>query len=109
MLLLNLQLFPKAKGNLPKHKGRLPGCSQNWSKGRICFRKGFWLPKKYSYHPFLTTSTVQSKPPYAHEEGKASVLIVNKWDLIEKDTHTIEKFKKSMLADLAFMSYVPMA
>ena len=45
---------------------------------------------------------------YAHEEGKASVLIVNKWDLIDKDTHTIEKFKKSMLADLAFMSYVPM-
>ena len=45
---------------------------------------------------------------YAHEEGKASVLIVNKWDLIEKDTHTIEKFKKSMLAELAFMSYVPM-
>ena len=45
---------------------------------------------------------------YVHEEGKASVLIVNKWDLIEKDTHTIEKFKKDMLNDLAFMSYVPM-
>lgn len=45
---------------------------------------------------------------YVHEEGKASVLIVNKWDLIEKDTHTSEKFKKNMIADLAFMSYVPM-
>ena len=45
---------------------------------------------------------------YAHEEGKASVLIVNKWDLVEKDTHTIEKFKQDMLKDLAFMSYVPM-
>lgn len=45
---------------------------------------------------------------YVHEEGKASVLIVNKWDLIEKDTHTVEKFKKDMLTDLAFMSYVPM-
>ena len=45
---------------------------------------------------------------YVHEEGKASVLIVNKWDLIEKDTHTVEKFKKDMLNDLAFMSYVPM-
>lgn len=45
---------------------------------------------------------------YVHEEGKASVLIINKWDLIEKDTHTVEKFKKDMLTDLAFMSYVPM-
>ena len=45
---------------------------------------------------------------YVHEEGKASVLIVNKWDVIEKDTHTVEKFKKDMLADLAFMSYVLM-
>ncbi|MBR6110208.1 MAG: ribosome biogenesis GTPase Der [Clostridia bacterium] len=45
---------------------------------------------------------------YVHEEGKASVLIVNKWDLIEKDTHTVEKFKKDLLTDLAFMSYVPM-
>lgn len=45
---------------------------------------------------------------YVHEEGKASVLIINKWDVIEKDTHTVEKFKKDMLTDLAFMSYVPM-
>jgi GTP-binding protein len=45
---------------------------------------------------------------YAHEEGKASVLIVNKWDLIEKDTHTMNAFQKSLAADLAFMSYVSM-
>ncbi len=45
---------------------------------------------------------------YVHEEGKASVLIINKWDIIEKDTYTVEEFKKKMLADLAFMSYVPM-
>ncbi|MCH5279280.1 MAG: ribosome biogenesis GTPase Der [Christensenellaceae bacterium] len=45
---------------------------------------------------------------YVHEEGKASVLIINKWDLIEKDTYTAEEFKKKMLVDLAFMSYVPM-
>ncbi len=45
---------------------------------------------------------------YVHEEGKASVLIINKWDLIEKDTYTVEKFKNQMLSDLAFMSYVPM-
>ena len=45
---------------------------------------------------------------YAHEEGKASVLIVNKWDLIEKDTHTMNRFKKDLGTDLAFMSYVTM-
>ncbi|MBQ6692323.1 MAG: ribosome biogenesis GTPase Der, partial [Clostridia bacterium] len=45
---------------------------------------------------------------YVHEEGKASVLIVNKWDLIEKDTHTMNEFKKKLYADLAFMDYVPM-
>jgi GTP-binding protein len=45
---------------------------------------------------------------YAHEEGKASVLIVNKWDLIEKDTHTMHAFQTSLGADLAFMSYVSM-
>jgi len=45
---------------------------------------------------------------YVHEEGKASVLIVNKWDLIEKDTHTMNEFKKKLAVDLAFMEYVPM-
>ena len=45
---------------------------------------------------------------YAHEEGKASVVIVNKWDIIEKDTHTMNEFKKKLYSDLAFMSYVPM-
>ncbi|MDO4565215.1 MAG: ribosome biogenesis GTPase Der [Clostridia bacterium] len=44
---------------------------------------------------------------YAHEEGKASVVVVNKWDLIEKDTYTMDKFKQKMRADLAFMDYVP--
>jgi GTP-binding protein len=44
---------------------------------------------------------------YCHEEGKASVVLVNKWDLIEKDTHTMDAFKKNIAKDLAFMSYVP--
>lgn len=44
---------------------------------------------------------------YVHEEGKASVVIVNKWDLIEKDTYTMNQFKKKLYADLAFMDYVP--
>ncbi len=45
---------------------------------------------------------------YAHEEGRASILVVNKWDLIEKDTNTMNEFKKRLKTDLAFMSYVPM-
>ena len=45
---------------------------------------------------------------YVHEEGKACVLLINKWDLIKKDTHTVEVFKKNILIDLAFMSYIPM-
>ena len=44
---------------------------------------------------------------FVHEEGKPSVVIVNKWDLIEKDTHTMDRFKKDMAVDLAFMDYVP--
>ncbi|MBQ2662367.1 MAG: ribosome biogenesis GTPase Der [Clostridia bacterium] len=45
---------------------------------------------------------------YVHEEGKAAVLVVNKWDLIEKDTHTMNEFKKKLAVDLAFMNYIPM-
>ena len=44
---------------------------------------------------------------YVHEEGKPSVLVVNKWDLIEKDTNTMNQGKKDMQVDLAFMDYVP--
>lgn len=43
---------------------------------------------------------------YVHEQGKAAVVVVNKWDLIEKDTKTADLFKKKMQADLAFMDYV---
>ncbi len=42
---------------------------------------------------------------FIHEEGKPSVVVVNKWDLIEKDTHTVEKFKSQLGVDLAFMDY----
>ena len=43
---------------------------------------------------------------YVHEQGKASVVLINKWDIIEKDTKTSEKFKKQLYSDLAFMDYV---
>lgn len=42
---------------------------------------------------------------FIHEEGKPSVVVINKWDLIEKDTHTVETFKKQLASDLAFMDY----
>ena len=42
---------------------------------------------------------------FIHEEGKPSVVVINKWDLIEKDTHTVEHFRKKLSCDLAFMDY----
>jgi len=42
---------------------------------------------------------------FINEEGKPSVIIVNKWDLIEKDSHTMEKFNERLKEDLKFMSY----
>ncbi len=43
----------------------------------------------------------------AHEAGKASVIVVNKWDLIEKETGTLEKMRRDVMRDLSFMSYAP--
>lgn len=43
----------------------------------------------------------------AHEAGKASIVVVNKWDLIEKETGTMEKMRKDIMRDLSFMSYAP--
>jgi len=42
---------------------------------------------------------------YVHEQGKPSVIVMNKWDKIEKDTHTINEFEKKLQVDLAFMDY----
>lgn len=46
---------------------------------------------------------------YAHEQGKASILVVNKWDLMEKETGTLEKYRKDVLDKFSFMSYAPVA
>ena len=43
----------------------------------------------------------------AHEAGKASIVVVNKWDLIEKETGTMEQMRKDVMRDLSFMSYAP--
>ncbi len=44
---------------------------------------------------------------YAHEQGKASIIVVNKWDLVSKDTGTLEKYRKEVVEKLEFMSYAP--
>ncbi|MGI6722381.1 MAG: ribosome biogenesis GTPase Der [Anaerovoracaceae bacterium] len=43
----------------------------------------------------------------AHEAGKSIVICVNKWDLIEKDTGTMKKFRGDIARELTFMSYAP--
>ena len=42
---------------------------------------------------------------YVHEQGKPSLVVMNKWDLIEKDTNTINKFEDKLKEDLKFMDY----
>jgi len=44
----------------------------------------------------------------AHERGKAAVIVVNKWDLIEKDDKTMKKFTKDIEMELKYMPYAPM-
>ncbi len=43
----------------------------------------------------------------AHEAGKGVIIVVNKWDEIEKETGTLEKYKKEVYAKLAYLSYAP--
>lgn len=42
---------------------------------------------------------------YIHEQGKPSVIVYNKWDLIEKDTHTVNLYQSKLKEDLKFMDY----
>lgn len=42
---------------------------------------------------------------YVHEQGKPSVVLMNKWDLVEKDTNTINTFQTKLKEDLKFMDY----
>lgn len=44
---------------------------------------------------------------YANDQGKGLVIAVNKWDAVEKSTKTMENMRKSILQDLAFMSFAP--
>lgn len=44
---------------------------------------------------------------YAHEQGKACIIVVNKWDMIEKDDKTMDIQRKKLMNDFGFMSYAP--
>ena len=43
----------------------------------------------------------------AHEAGKASIIVVNKWDAIEKDDKTMDRMREEIRRDLSFMPYAP--
>lgn len=44
---------------------------------------------------------------YAHEAGKACIIVVNKWDLVEKDGRTMDKMRADIRRDLSYMTYAP--
>ena len=43
----------------------------------------------------------------AHEAGKGTIIVINKWDEYEKDEHTIDQYKKEVYNELAYLSYAP--
>jgi len=43
----------------------------------------------------------------AHEAGKASIIVVNKWDTVEKDNNTVNRFNEKIRTSLAYMPYAP--
>ena len=44
---------------------------------------------------------------YAHNAGKASILVINKWDLVEKETGTLENYERQVREKFPFMAYAP--
>ena len=44
---------------------------------------------------------------YAHEQGKACIIVVNKWDLVEKDGKTMDRMREDIRRDLSYMPYAP--
>lgn len=45
---------------------------------------------------------------YAHDNGKASLVVINKWDLVEKDGRTMNRFTETIREELVFMRYAPL-
>ncbi len=46
---------------------------------------------------------------YAHDQGKASIIVVNKWDIVEKETNTMKNFQQRIKEGFNFMMYAPSA
>lgn len=44
---------------------------------------------------------------FVDQEGKPVIIAVNKWDAVDKDTHTIEQYNKDIITELSFMTYAP--
>ncbi len=44
---------------------------------------------------------------YAHEAGKGVIIVVNKWDAIEKDTHSMKKFEEDIRNEFLYLDYAP--
>lgn len=44
---------------------------------------------------------------YAHEAGKGLIIVVNKWDTVEKDTHTMQEFEMDIRKEFPYLSYAP--
>lgn len=44
---------------------------------------------------------------YMHEQGRGAIIVVNKWDLVEKDDKTMNRYKEKIEKELSFMSYAP--
>ena len=45
---------------------------------------------------------------FIHEKGKGCILVVNKWDLVEKDSQTMGEYEEEVLENLKYLSYAPM-
>jgi len=66
---------------------------------------GFQAPIPYIV--FGLTEQDKKIVGYAHDEGKASIIVVNKWDLVEKDGKTMNKYTDTIREELGFMQYAP--
>ncbi|AOQ24052.1 ribosome biogenesis GTPase Der [Neomoorella thermoacetica] len=44
---------------------------------------------------------------YGHEKGKATIIVVNKWDLVPKDERTMDHYREAVRQELSFMAYAP--
>lgn len=44
---------------------------------------------------------------YAHDRGKGIIIVINKWDLVEKDNHTVNRYTEKVRRELSFATYAP--